>query len=298
MLLSRTGALGALSDVAMSWPALSIRGVAAQVLGLVAGSATGRTLLGQLGWECSEDDALASVAGLVAPRDRSQRLEDSGPDARLLLREATNSCIAPAGGEGAVSGSAEAGVACGAWQLDPANTVGLATVPCVGLQGKPPSTAAEDAAATRANEVLVAAAADGEARGNRVDALTTALASAEVRPAADAVLGHISNLCNNVTQRGALTRLRAIKALAPALFTHPGMLGEAFALLGGHVMRTGARRFVLCELFGVAPWNREVDMLANRGSEYARSEKEGGADAASNAMRASLTVMSSGGLTK
>lgn len=65
------------------------------------------------------------------------------------------------------------------------------------------------------------------------------------------VLGHISNLCNHVTQKSSLQALRTMRADRKnrAIFSSPTMLFETFKLLSSYTYRLPARRFILFDLF-------------------------------------------------
>jgi Rapamycin-insensitive companion of mTOR, N-term/Rapamycin-insensitive companion of mTOR, domain 5/Rapamycin-insensitive companion of mTOR RasGEF_N domain/Rapamycin-insensitive companion of mTOR, middle domain len=108
----------------------------------------------------------------------------------------------------------------GSWAADPTNQVGLAYVP---LKSKLPGDNEPDSRA------LV-------------------------------ILGHISNLSNNVTQKSSLQTLRQMRAdtRLQHYFSSPAMLYETLKLLNAYTFRLPARRFIMFDLLGRAQFDRKT----------------------------------------
>eukprot|EP00461_Guttulinopsis_vulgaris_P002714 UN02715 len=66
----------------------------------------------------------------------------------------------------------------------------------------------------------------------------------------DIILGHISNLCNHVSQRASLATLRQWKQDYKNIFSSPILFAKVQQLLQTHTFGLPARRFIIFELFG------------------------------------------------
>lgn len=71
------------------------------------------------------------------------------------------------------------------------------------------------------------------------------------------ILGHITNLCNTVTQKTSLNALRSLRNNYKELFASPVLFAEAMKLLGAYSFRREARRCILFELFSQVRFSQE-----------------------------------------
>jgi len=71
------------------------------------------------------------------------------------------------------------------------------------------------------------------------------------------VLGHVSNLCNNVTQKQSHATLTRMRQRYPQYFQSPALLFEAAKLLASYSFHLPPRRFVWFDLFD------QVDLSEN-----------------------------------
>merc|ERR1719273_2076941 len=76
---------------------------------------------------------------------------------------------------------------------------------------------------------------------------------------AQTILGHISNLCNHVTQKSSLQALRQIRSdpLYKPLFSSTLLLFETLKLLASYKYKLPARRFILSDLFNSVKFNKD-----------------------------------------
>jgi len=89
------------------------------------------------------------------------------------------------------------------------------------------------------------------------------------------VLGHISNLCNHVTQKTSLSALRAMRG-EPAnrgLFSSGVLLLETFKLLSSYTYRLPARRFILFDLYTWIQFDKETMAMFDMPFNTAVSEE-------------------------
>jgi len=76
---------------------------------------------------------------------------------------------------------------------------------------------------------------------------------------AQKILGHISNLCNHVTQKSSLRALREMRKddLYKNFFTSTKMLFETLKLLSCYTYKLSARRFILYDLFNNVKFSKD-----------------------------------------
>jgi hypothetical protein len=75
------------------------------------------------------------------------------------------------------------------------------------------------------------------------------------------ILGHVSNLCNHVSQRSSLQILRQWKQQYQLLFNSPILFAKVTQLLQMHTFGLPARRFIIFDLFGrVFAENGKIDV--------------------------------------
>lgn len=238
-LLAETSVIQYVSQQALSCPTLSMRGTCFYILGLIAQTHAGRSYLDALGWDCTLDDILVSVAGLVCPRDLSRFLHvPSSPYGASWSMSSENKCgvhIVPRTGEGPGDGAANA-----------ATTTTTTTTTTAGVPNNPGAGAA-------ANGLGNSGGSGGLSKASEAEILAEVESSGVVSErACELVLGHISNLCNHVTQRGSLTALRAMKQSQRTLFSSPvcpTCSPHSFGFLVCLCILIAVLCFVLCWLF-------------------------------------------------
>jgi hypothetical protein len=71
------------------------------------------------------------------------------------------------------------------------------------------------------------------------------------------ILGHISNLCNHVTQKGSLQSLRTLRGQYKDVFTSTHLLFETMKMLASYTYRLPALRFILFDLFNIVEFNAQ-----------------------------------------
>lgn len=78
------------------------------------------------------------------------------------------------------------------------------------------------------------------------------------------ILGHISNLCNHVTQKSSYQSLRQLQNTCRPLFASHVVWFEACKMLAAYTYRLPARRYILFDLFKSVPFDRRALGLMDR----------------------------------
>jgi len=116
----------------------------------------------------------------------------------------------------------------GSWAVDKQNNFGVREVPCKPAEGTAPP---KPGPGEEKKAVVV------KKTGDKMEML------------AEEILGHLSNLCNHVTQKNSLTDLRALHEKHRDIFRSPSLFFETFKMLTSYTYRLPARRFILFDLF-------------------------------------------------
>jgi len=117
----------------------------------------------------------------------------------------------------------------GSWAVDKQNNFGVKEVPCKPAEGTAPPK-------------------PGPGEEKKADAKKPKTGD-KMELLAEEILGHLSNLCNHVTQKNSLTDLRALHEEHRDVFRSPSLFFETFKMLTSYTYRLPARRFILFDLF-------------------------------------------------
>lgn len=267
-MLIRSGLVSYFTKLALQSPILSLRGTCFYLIGLLGLSRTGREHLNVLGWDCTEEDAQITSVGIAVPRNMLSFLHvESTPLSRgyplqpLLSSSArlngpafgpfTNPATTVASklnivGDAIVSTDNTTGVK----NIDIEDDIysnyvyGLERVPVSNLDPN-----SERFRLLQRDNQTILSHCEYDLYG------TPTVAAIEL------VLGHISNLCNHVSQRTSLTILRQWKQQYQLLFNSPILFAKVTQLLQMHTFGLPARRFIIFDLFGrVFAENSKVDV--------------------------------------
>jgi hypothetical protein len=264
--LIRHGLMAYLSNLALNSPVLSLRGTCFYLIGLLGLSRTGREHLNVLGWDCTEEDAQIASVGISIPRNMLSFLHVQ-PTTLAHGYPLQPMLSAPRGPIYGPNLEAVREVL-----LNPPNPTDqpiitidestgykhidiedeIYTTYVYGLESVPISNL--DATSERARLLDL----DNQAILSHCE---YELCGTPTSSAIKLILGHVSNLCNHVSQRSSLQTLRQWKQQYQLLFNSPILFAKVTQLLQMHTFGLPARRFIIFDLFGrVFAENGKIDV--------------------------------------